>query len=498
MKKWFKKHKKGTIILSVVVVAAIAAAVILPKTLLKGKGSTQKMQAKQNTIQLSKMDLTSSISATGTLESANSKTVSASVSNVKIKKVLVSEGDTVKKGQSLVTFDESELQTTLSDAKESLSDTITQNAAQLKSAKRKLSDAKETYTTQEKKLQKEVASAKKTYEAAKKAVSQAKNEQEKTKANQTLQQAKSAYEQAVSQQTSSNKQNKESIENAKESVTTTENSNKKSLKEAQKSVDDATEALENCAITAPISGTITAVGVEAGDTYSGGDMFEISDCSKFQVSTTVSEYDIANVKKGQKVVILTDATDDTEIQGEITYVALTTGSSLSSSSSSSSGNGATAQSSAGGGSSSSSSSSSGYEVTIKVKDSNDKLRVGMTAKCSIILKEAKDVYAVPYDAIHTNNSGDSVIYVQDGTSKKEVTVTKGMESDYYVAVSGDGLSEGLNVIIPSDSTSASSSKDSSDSSGLSGMLGGGGGQGGGNMGGGAPSGGGPGGGGPGM
>lgn len=497
MKKWFKKHKKGTIILSVVVVAAIAAAVILPKTLLKGKESTQKMQAKQNTIQLSKMDLTSSISATGTLESANSKTVSASVSSVKIKKVLVSEGDTVKKGQSLVTFDESELQTTLSDAKESLSDTITQNASQLKSAKRKLSDAKETYTTQKKKLQKEVASAKKTYEAAKKAVSQAKNEQEKTKANQTLQQAKSAYEQAVSQQTSSNKQNKESIENAKESVTTTENSNKKSLKEAQKSVDDATEALENCAITAPISGTITAVGVEAGDTYSGGDMFEISDCSKFQVSTTVSEYDIANVKKGQKVVILTDATDDTEIQGEITYVALTTGSSLSSSSSSS-GNGATAQSSVGGGSSSSSSSSSGYEVTIKVKDSNDKLRVGMTAKCSIILKEAKDVYAVPYDAIHTNNSGDSVIYVQDGTSKKEVTVTKGMESDYYVAVSGDGLSEGLNVIIPSDSTSASSSKDSSDSSGLSGMLGGGGGQGGGNMGGGAPSGGGPGGGGPGM
>lgn len=476
MKKWFKKHKKGTIILSVVVVAAIAAAVILPKTLLKGKESTQKMQAKQNTIQLSKMDLTSSISATGTLESANSKTVSASVSSVKIKKVLVSEGDTVKKGQSLVTFDESELQTTLSDAKESLSDTITQNASQLKSAKRKLSDAKETYTTQKKKLQKEVASAKKTYEAAKKAVSQAKNEQEKTKANQTLQQAKSAYEQAVSQQTSSNKQNKESIENAKESVTTTENSNKKSLKEAQKSVDDATEALENCAITAPISGTITAVGVEAGDTYSGSDMFEISDCSKFQVSTTVSEYDIANVKKGQKVVILTDATDDTEIQGEITYVALTTGSSLSSSSS----------------------SSSGYEVTIKVKDSNDKLRVGMTAKCSIILKEAKDVYAVPYDAIHTNNSGDSVIYVQDGTSKKEVTVTKGMESDYYVAVSGDGLSEGLNVIIPSDSTSASSSKDSSDSSGLSGMLGGGGGQGGGNMGGGAPSGGGPGGGGPGM
>ena len=52
MKKWFKKHKKGTIILSVVVVAAIAAAVILPKTLLKGKGinSENAGKAKHHTI----------------------------------------------------------------------------------------------------------------------------------------------------------------------------------------------------------------------------------------------------------------------------------------------------------------------------------------------------------------------------------------------------------------------------------------------------------------
>lgn len=34
------------------------------------------------------------------------------------------------------------------------------------------------------------------------------------------------------------------------------------------------------------------------------------------------------------------------------------------------------------------------------------------------------LYAVPYDAIHTNNSGDSVIYVQDGTSKKRLLSQK--------------------------------------------------------------------------
>ena len=220
-----------------------------------------------------------------------------------------------------------------------------------------------------------------------------------------------------------------------------------------------------------MSGTITAVGVEAGDSYSGGDMFEISDTSNLVISTTVDEYDIGNVKKGQKVVILTDATGETELEGEITYVAISTGSSsLSSSSGSGSGN-----SNGSSGSGSSSTSSSGYEVKIKINKKNSALRIGMTAKCSIILEEADDVYAVPYDAIHTNSNDENVIYVKDTSTgtKSEITVTKGMESDYYVEISGDGLSEGLQVIIPTDKTeSSSSSSDDSKSTLDFGMAGG--------------------------
>ena len=116
----------------------------------------------------------------------------------------------------------------------------------------------------------------------------------------------------------------------------------------------------------------------------------------------------------------------------------------------------------------------------------------MTAKCSIIINEASDVYAVPYDAIHTNNNSEDVIYVMDSSgARSEVVVTKGMESDYYVEISGTGLSEELSVIIPSDETSTSSSESSESSSGaLDGLMGGnrsgnmGGGPGGGDMGGG--------------
>ena len=174
-------------------------------------------------------------------------------------------------------------------------------------------------------------------------------------------------------------------------------------------------------------------------------------------------------------------------------MALTTGSSSLSSSSTEAGGNA-----GGSNGSSTSSSSDGYEVRIQILKENKNLRVGMTAKCSIILEEASDVYAVPYDAIHQNTSGDSVIYVKDSSTntKKEITVTKGMESDYYVEVTGDGLSEGLMVILPSDTTSSKSSSDTDkSSSGLSDMMGGmsGGGRGGAPGGnGGGPSGGGPG------
>lgn len=271
-----------------------------------------------------------------------------------------------------------------------------------------------------------VAAAKKEYETAQKAVSSAKTDEEKQKAQETAKQAKSAYEQTKTEQESTNKQNKSNIQTAKDSVTTTQNNNKKTLREAEKSVEEAKETLDACSVTAPMDGVVTAVGVETGDTYSGGEMFEISDCTNLQVSTTVSEYDIAKVKKGLKVVILTDATDDTELEGEITYVAVTTGSTLDSGNATSGNAGSASSMSTTG----TDSSSSGYEVQIRIKDTDEAIRIGMTAKCSIVLEEAADVYAVPYDAIHTNSNGDNVIYVKDSanSSQKEVAVTKGRES----------------------------------------------------------------------
>lgn len=45
---------------------------------------------------------------------------------------------------------------------------------------------------------------------------------------------------------------------------------------------------------------------------------QIEDVHSFVVTSSVDEYDINNVETGQKVVILTEATGEEELEGEIT------------------------------------------------------------------------------------------------------------------------------------------------------------------------------------
>lgn len=461
------KQHKVLIFIVLLIIIAIAATIIVIN-IKKSSTPSDAKQQKQSTITLEKKNLTKSISATGTIESKSSKTVSASVNDISIEKVNVSVGDSVKKGDTLVTFDKSDLQDTLEDARETLSDAQTESSQSISSARKQLSDARAAYSADKAKANTQVSDAKKERKQAKQAVSKLKKQisstknaekkknlqEQLTKAQETLKQAESGYETAVSNRDNTNRQNESSITNAENSVTNAESSGKKSIKEAQKQVDEAQKNLDKCTVTAPISGVITAVNIEENDIYNGGDMFQIDDTSSFIVSTTVDEYDISDISVGQRVVILTETTDEDELEGKITFVSPST--------STSSGSSQTGE----GTSMSSTSTTDGYEVKIAVTSTDERLKMGLTAKCSIILEEANDVFAVPYDAIQKNSNKEDVIQIstQDGTSTdyQEIVVTKGMESDYYVEISGDELSEGMQVVIPTDEISTDDNEDNSE------------------------------------
>lgn len=460
-----KRHKKRKVIVGMVVVFAVAG--VIAAVSVRGKGKQTEVEAKQSTIALGKMDLVKSISATGTIESKKAKAVTSSVKDTTVGKVLVSVGDSVKKGDSLVTFEKSALQEALEEAKENLSDARSDANREISNARKQLNSAIETKNEEKSRQTSNISAAKKEKQAAQKAVtkakkkvSSAKDAQQKTaaqealsKAQEALKQAETAYNNAVENQSSSSRQNETSVENARSALENAQANGNKSIKEATKQVTAAEESLKDCSVKAPISGVVTAVHVEEGDSYSGGDLLQIDDVSSFIVSTTVDEYDISDVAVGQKVVVLTEATDEDELEGEITFVAPSKATSST-----------TAQA-GDAGSAASTSTSDGYAVTIAIKTEDERLKLGMTAKCSIVLEEAKDVFAVPYDAVHEKPDGAYINYESEDSVTK-AAVTKGMESDYYVEISGNDLYEGMKIVIPTDKTEKSSDDDASSKNNL--------------------------------
>ena len=131
-----------------------------------------------------------------------------------------------------------------------------------------------------------------------------------------------------------------------------------------------------------------------------------------------------------KATITTEATGDEEIQGTVSKVINTV----------SSGGG---NSAGGAGGLNGGSSSAGYKAEITIDNSSD-LLIGMNAKAKIILDGKSDVFAVPYDAITTDENGNDVIYIakDNGNGKytvEEMPITKGTETDYYTEISGSGL-----------------------------------------------------------
>jgi multidrug efflux pump subunit AcrA (membrane-fusion protein) len=593
------QRRKKIVIAVIAVIIILAGVLFVCSRVFARKRTGAETQSRQQTATVQKMDLSNSISVTGTIASADSRSVSAGVNGVEIKAVNVNVGDYVNAGDTIITLDSSSVEEELETAQDSYSLSVTKTNKSLQDAADSVVDAQDAYTDGISEQAALVADAKGTYneaaakekekktayENAQAATENAKNAYEEANAqksalqtelqaaeavlnsaNETLKNAENAYETAEATDKNSDgnidaavykaytdakaeqeaaqaaydqaKQNYDKIEQAKtayeeaqkaeeqakqdyetaagdtsgkyaqyeKAVETQEETNEKNadnieesqynysitsqesannLKSQKNQVQDIEEKLGECVVTAPISGVITSLSVAAGDTYEGGEIFVIQDMTTFIVEATVDEYDISDIAKDMEAVVKTDATDDEQLAGVVTYVAPTPESS-------------------GGSQGAASSGSATYAIQITLSDSNDRLRIGMTAKTSILLESAKDVLAVPYDCIQTDESGNQYVEVVSGMTKgagekpegveksdagtknaaaetaqtTKIYVETGLESDYYVEVKSDELSEGMMVLIPTaepDTSAESGSADKDGASLLDGLTGGNGG-----------------------
>lgn len=252
-------------------------------------------------------------------------------------------------------------------------------------------------------------------------------------------------------------------------------------------------SLDDYIVYAPITGLVTQVNAQEGNGYvaSSGALMTIQAIDVFEVTTQIDEYDINNVVEGQRVVIMTDATGDDELEGIVSFISPT----------------ATAAN-----------SGNTYEVDIDIVTKDERLKLGMSAKLNIIVDSHSGVLAVRYDALEEDQNGDHYVYVVDpkdieaktdvpegeivvsrfdgtetvtgtpgnpdrqgkssgkdeqsflqylfgskedaaemvegtglSTPSKKVYVNVGIEGDYYTEISSDEISEGTTVSVKSKS-----------------------------------------------
>lgn len=244
------------------------------------------------------------------------------------------------------------------------------------------------------------------------------------------------YEQAKSTADSTKKSLDSAVDQARTSLENSRLTAKSTILTQESQLKTVREQVEKGTLKSDVAGTVTNINVKEGDLYQGETILKIEGCETFMIEAQIDEYDIADVKVGMKVKIKTDATREEELEGKVTFVAPTAtenmvgnGMSLTGATTS---NGAT------------------YKIEISVDSVNDRLRIGMNAKLSIITEEATNTLTIPYDAIETKEDGKNVIKVleEDGTTQTEIEVTKGLESDYYTEIKSDKVKEGMKVIVP--------------------------------------------------
>lgn len=101
------------------------------------------------------------------------------------------------------------------------------------------------------------------------------------------------------------------------------------LRQTQAVLKQAVDRAAKTVVTAPLSGTVTAIDIKPGETavpnqvgYRGSSLLTIANTSTLMAEISVDEADIARVQAGQQVAIFTAAHPDLVLRGAVQTIAL--------------------------------------------------------------------------------------------------------------------------------------------------------------------------------
>ncbi len=213
------------------------------------------------------------------------------------------------------------------------------------------------------------------------------------------------------------------------------------VKSAEATLKETKTSLNRTAIYAPLSGIISYLGKEKGETVlgttqmSGDIIFKIANLSNMEVQVDVSENDVLRVKVGDEVKVEVDAYQDKIFTGKVTEIA-------NSASNTTSAMLTTDQ-------------VTNFTVKIRIDRSSYKdlissskkfaFRPGMSASVDIKTESLKDVIAVPIQAVTTRENEDDksenndedikeVVFLLKADSVIMKEVTTGIQDDQYIQI----------------------------------------------------------------
>ena len=349
------------------------------------------------TADVARMDLEESVLASGTLKAFKTVAVGAQVSG-QLKTLHVALGDKVKKGQLLAEIDPVLQQNTFKDAEAQV-----ENLRAQKRSKQALL---------------------KQYELAFQRQSQMSAKDATSKADMETAQAQ--------------------LDSIKHDIAALD----AQIKKAVIAVDTARANLGYTRINAPIDGVVISIDTEEGQTVvstqSATTILTLANMDTMTVKAKISEADVTRVKPGLTTYFTLLGDSDIRYYGKLRAIEP--------------GPVSTSTNGTGTGSSNSTSTSSGstsaiyYYGLFEVPNTDNKLKVSMTAQVAILLNQAKQALCIPVSALgDKQKDGRFTVKVATGDVAGTRTIRTGISDNVQVQVL-EGLREGEKVVV-GDSTS---------------------------------------------
>ncbi len=202
------------------------------------------------------------------------------------------------------------------------------------------------------------------------------------------------------------------------------------VEKAELSLTEKLEDVDDLAVYAPITGTITSIDVTEGERVGSNETIAVvSDLENLQVVIPVDELDINKVQEEQRAVVSVSALSDKTFDAKVTDIALLGDIN----------NGVTT-----------------YDVTLTLSEIEG-LKPGMTSNGEVIIESKTDALILPIEAIQQRRNQKFVLVKNNDNEPQSTEVSIGLVSNDYVEII-EGVNEGDVVVYPVFSNSTENSQ----------------------------------------